>query len=289
MRRVGRGRGVAARRAAATSASTTRRAMSSCSRNRSPSDDWTVCDVSSVPPGASTSCAAARSWSPARSSVPITTRSTSASAASALRSGASPAKRAAVALERTTSEPMPDSDVAMASGRLKARKSVSGSGRRTRNGSTTRRVSARARAGVSSPSTPRTRAQLLGHRVGRGRPLRGPLGQRAADHAVDRGHGRRAGERRRLLVERGVQDLDDVAAAERRAAREHLEQDGARREQIAARVDGLARHLLGRHVARRAHHHPGARQLAWPSRASAPAPGRSGAPGRSRAASRRAA
>ena len=39
------------------SASTTRRAMSSCSRNRSPSDDWTVCDVSSVPPGASTSCA----------------------------------------------------------------------------------------------------------------------------------------------------------------------------------------------------------------------------------------
>ena len=61
-----------------------------------PGSDWTVCDVSSVPPGASTSCADARSWSPARSSVPMTTRSTSASAASAFRSGASPAKRAAV-------------------------------------------------------------------------------------------------------------------------------------------------------------------------------------------------
>ena len=86
----------------------------------------------------------------------MTTRSTSASAASALRSGASPAKRAAVALERTTSERMPDSEVAIASGRLKARKSVSGSGRSTRKGRTTMRVSARASAGVSSPRTPRT-------------------------------------------------------------------------------------------------------------------------------------
>ena len=58
-----------------------------------------------------------------------------------------------------------------------------------------------------------------------------------------------------------MQDLDDVAAGERRPARQHLEQDRARREQVAARVDGLAGHLLGRHVARRAHHHAGARQL----------------------------
>jgi hypothetical protein len=34
-----------------------------------------------------------------------------------------------VALERTTSEPIRDSEVAIASGRLNARKSVSGSGR----------------------------------------------------------------------------------------------------------------------------------------------------------------
>ncbi len=99
-----------------------------------PSDDWTVCDVSSVPPGASTSWAVARTWSPARSSVPITTRSTSASAARALRSGVSPANRAAVALERTTSDSIRVSDVAIASGRLKARKSVSGSARRIAEG-----------------------------------------------------------------------------------------------------------------------------------------------------------
>jgi len=50
------------------------------------------------------------------------------------------AKRAAVALERTTSEPMPASEVVIASGRLNARKSVSGSARSTRNGNTTIRV-----------------------------------------------------------------------------------------------------------------------------------------------------
>ncbi len=85
----------------------------------------------------------------------MTTRSTSASVARALRSGVSPANRAAVALERTISEPIPDNDVEMASGRLKARKSVSGSGRSTRNGSTTSRVSACATAAVLSLSTPR--------------------------------------------------------------------------------------------------------------------------------------
>jgi hypothetical protein len=88
--------------------------------------------------------------------VPITTRSTSAAEARASRSGASPAKRAAVALERTTSEPIRESDVAMASARLKARKSVSGSGRRMRKGSTTSRVRVRARTGVSSPLIPAT-------------------------------------------------------------------------------------------------------------------------------------
>jgi hypothetical protein len=99
---------------------------------------------------------AARRLDELRTSVPITTRSTSASAASDLRSGASPAKRAARALERTTIEPMRESDVAIASGRLKARKSVSGSGRRMRNGSTTRRVSGRASAVALSPSSPFT-------------------------------------------------------------------------------------------------------------------------------------
>ena len=61
VRRVGRRRRSCRPTAEARAPPTTRRAMSSCRRNRSPSDDWTVCDVSSVPPGASTSCAAARS------------------------------------------------------------------------------------------------------------------------------------------------------------------------------------------------------------------------------------
>ena len=177
---------------------------------------------------------------------------------------------------------MPDSDVVIASGRLKARKSVSGSGRRTRNGSTTRRVSACASAGVSLPSTPRDRAQLVGHRVGGRGPVVRPLGQRAADHAIHRGDRRRAGERRRLLVARRVEHLDDRAAGERRAAGEHLEEDRAGGEEIAARVDGLAGHLLGRHVARRARRTtPGPREACRCRRAILPAPA---APGRSRAA-----
>jgi hypothetical protein len=65
------------------------------------------------------------------------------------------AKRAATALERTISALLPESDVAMASGRLKARKSVSASGRNTRNGSTTRRVSAWAIVGAEPLSMPR--------------------------------------------------------------------------------------------------------------------------------------
>ena len=71
-------------------------------------------------------------------------------------SGASPANRAAVALDRTISDPMPANDVVMASGRLNARKSMSGSGRKTRKGRTTTRVSARAIARGSWPSRLRT-------------------------------------------------------------------------------------------------------------------------------------
>ena len=104
---------------------------------------------------------------------------------------------------------MPDSDVAIASGRLNARKSVSGSGRSTRNGRTTRRVSACASARRGAAVHAADGAKLLGHGLGRRGPFRGPLGQRAADHAVHRRDGRGAGERRRLLVQRRVQDLDD--------------------------------------------------------------------------------
>ena len=171
----------------------------------------------------------------------MTTRSTSASAASALRSGVSAPKRAATTLERTISEALPDSDVAMASGRLNARKSVSGSGRRTRNGRTTRRVSACARLGVAprvhAASMARSSSAIASADAG---PFRGLLGHRPANHTVHRGHRGRAGERRRLLVLRRVQDFDDGAAVERRTSGEHLEEDCARGEEIAARVDRLA-------------------------------------------------
>jgi hypothetical protein len=99
------------------------------------------------------------------------------------------------------------------------------------------------------------RAQLFGHHGGRRRPIRGTLRQGAPDHAVHRRDRRRPGERRRLLEPGRVQNLDDRAADERRPACEHLEQDRAGGEEVAARVHGLAADLLRRHVPRRPDDH----------------------------------
>ena len=142
------------------------------------------------PTAPGSSCTAARTCSPERSSVPVTTRSTSASAARALRSGVSPANRAATALERTTREPVPDSDVAIASGRLNARKSDSGSARNDADGNTTRRVSTWATAGTSPVSPMRMPRSSRGHLIGRPRPISRLLGERPANRAIDRGNGR---------------------------------------------------------------------------------------------------
>ena len=106
-------------------------------------------------------------------------------------------------------------------------------------------------------------AQLLRQGLGRGRALGGPLGEGLADHATDADDGGRPGERGRLLVERRVQDLDGVLAQEGRPARQHLEQDGAHREQIAPGVEAVAGHLLRSHVARGAEHHAGVREPAF--------------------------
>ena len=216
-------------------------------------------DVISRPFGASTSCATARTWSPDRISVPITTRSTSASEASAFRSGASTRKRPATALERTTSDSMPERVVVIASARLNARKSVSASGRRIRNGSTTSRVIVCARAVVDSVSRAAAARSSSAIASADSNRSAGPLGQRPPDHAIDRGDGRRSAERRRLIVHRRAHDVDDRAPAERRASGQHLEQDGAGGEQVAARVATLAADQLRRHVARRADEHPGLR------------------------------
>ena len=87
---------------------------------------WMVCDHSSDPSGTATSCADTRSSLPARRSEPVTTASTCTWRANAGRSGplgvAGPADR----LDRTITDSRPDSAAETASGRLKARKSVSG-------------------------------------------------------------------------------------------------------------------------------------------------------------------
>ena len=68
-----------------------------------------------------------------------------------LRSCVPPANRDAARLERTTSDFSAESEVVNASGRLNARKSVSGSGRSMRNGRTIRRVTAFGSSGAAFP------------------------------------------------------------------------------------------------------------------------------------------
>ncbi len=234
--------------------------MSSCRPNRSSSGDWTVCAVSSVPPGASISCADTRNRSPDRSSVPITTRSTSAVAASALRSGAAASKRPATTLDRTVRNGLADNDVAIASGRLNARKSVSGSARSTRNGRTTRRVSGCARAGVAPPSNPSTSLRssaIAAADAGRSSGRFDSARRMTRSIAATAGDPPSAGGCSCSVACRTSKMVRPPKAGR---PGEHLEQRRARRKQIAAQVHGLALDLLGRHVARRPQHHATARR-----------------------------
>ena len=104
-------------------------------------------------------------------------------------------------------------------------------------------------------------AQLLGHRLRRWRPLRRPLRQRSTNHTVDGGDRRRSRQGRGLLVARGVQHFDHRSAGKGRTSGQHLEQDGAGSEEIAAGVDGFPCRLFRRHVARRPHYHPDPRHF----------------------------
>ena len=223
---------------------------------------------------------------------PSRTRSTSASAASALRSGASPAKRAAAALERTTSEADPrerrgdrvgeaeGQEVGLGIGAQEPERQHHQAGQRRGPGPACRRRRRRATARSSSAIA----SAEAGRSAGRLASARRITRSTAATAG-------RAGERRRLLVERGVQDLDQRCAAEGRAAREHLEQDGAGREQVGARVDRLARAPARAPCSAACPSRCPCRVSSVPE-ARATAPARSGqraAPGRSRAASRRGA
>ena len=114
------------------------------------------------------------------------------------------------AASATISEPMPDNDVAIASGRLKARKSVSGIGTQDRETAARRGASACARVRRRVAVCIGNGAELLGHRIGGLGALRRLFGKRSTDHAVHRSDGGRANECGRLFAERAVQDLDDV-------------------------------------------------------------------------------
>ena len=97
-------------------------------------------------------------------------------------------------------------------------------------------------------------AQLDGHRLGRFGPVGRALRQRLPNDPIDGRGGRRSHERRGVLVQRRVQDVHHRAADEGGPPGEHLEEDGPRGKEVRARVHHAAGHLLGRHVARRAHH-----------------------------------
>ena len=95
--------------------------------------------------------------------------------------------------------------------------------------------------------------------VRRVEPLLGVFLQAVADDPLEAGGDRlvRDGEIRRIFLEDRGHRLARRVGVERALAREHLVEDGAEREDVRARVGGLALDLLGRHVADRAHDHAG--------------------------------
>ena len=110
------------------------------------------------------------------------------------------------------SDSRPDSETVIASGRLNARKSIAGSGRSMRNGSTISRVAARAVTLPDRSPRARQRAQVARHVLGRLVPLRRVLHQRTLDDPVGVDDRQRPDERRRLIVQHGVQRLDRATA-----------------------------------------------------------------------------
>ena len=72
---------------------------------------------------------------------------------------------------------------------------------------------------------------------------------------VRRNAGSRLLERRRILLQHRGDGLHAGGALESPVAGEHLVEDRAEREDVAARVDRQPERLLGREVGRRPHHH----------------------------------
>ena len=113
-----------------------------------------------------------------------------------------------------------------------------------------------------------------GHQRRRVVAVGGLLLQRLVDDPVEPGHRGAARERRRLLVQHGVQHVDHRRAAERHPARQHLEEHRGQGEEIGAGVERLAAHLLWRHVVRRADDGAGLGEARRGVRARPPAIGR---------------
>ena len=121
----------------------------------------------------------------------------------------------------------------------------------------------RRRPTAATPDAGGRRAQREREVARRLEALRLLLGEAALD---DRGRapagtsGRERGEARQVVAQhRGDQVLGRVAR-ERAPARQALVEDAAEREDVAARVDGLAAGLLGRQVAERPEHDAGPRR-----------------------------
>jgi hypothetical protein len=90
----------------------------------------------------------------------------------------------------------------------------------------------------------------------------GTLLETAAQEPVER---RRHGSRlsRRIVLENSRQRLRAGVALKGRRAHEHLVDHDPQREDVRARIDRLAAHLLGRHVSNRTEQHATAGQLLY--------------------------
>ena len=105
--------------------------------------------------------------------------------------------------------------------------------------------------------------QVAGQVARRPEPVFGILGEAPLDQPAQRSG--RAGvhlhDRRGLLADDRRQGLGRRSSLERAFARRHLVEDRAEGELVGPEVERTPARLLGRHVADRSHHHPGARRV----------------------------
>lgn len=104
------------------------------------------------------------------------------------------------------------------------------------------------------------RSDDVAHLLGRPEPPRRVFLQRAHHHLGDRSRNRWGDEVQRIgiALHHGVEHRVDCVAFECAAAGEELVEDRAEGEEVGARIDAAAAHLLRRHVVRRAEDRAGA-------------------------------